>query len=53
MNLEVTKEQVKINIKRAKNGTAHGPDGILNEVIKAAESAILKDIGEVLQHTFQ
>ena len=42
LNSEVTEEEVKINIKKAKNGKTHGVDGILNKAIKAAESAILK-----------
>ena len=42
LNSEVTEEEVKINIKKAKNGKTHGVDGILNEAIKAAESANLK-----------
>ena len=42
LNSEVTEEEVKINIKKAKNGKTDGVDGILNEAIKAAEGAILK-----------
>ena len=31
LNSEITEEEVKINIKKAKSGKTHGVDGILNE----------------------
>lgn len=41
LNVDITEDEVKESLKHARCGKAAGPDGIINEVLKAAQSSIV------------
>ena len=41
LDADITAEEVKAAIRHLKNGKAAGPDGIIGEILKAAEESIV------------
>ena len=41
LGADITAEEVKAAIRHPKNGKAAGPDGIIGEILKAAEESIV------------